>query len=59
MSAGLILGVDLVPIKPIPKVVTATEDITTESCRRWLRSELKDWKADVCVLSLDEEDDSS
>lgn len=43
----MILGVDLVPIKPIPHVVTATEDITTESCRRWIRSELKDWKADV------------
>ncbi|KAG0148351.1 hypothetical protein CROQUDRAFT_655046 [Cronartium quercuum f. sp. fusiforme G11] len=46
---SLILGVDLVPIKPIPKVVTATEDIRTDSCRRWLRSELKDWKADVVL----------
>ncbi|OAV89508.1 hypothetical protein PTTG_04137 [Puccinia triticina 1-1 BBBD Race 1] len=46
---SLILGVDLVPIKPIPKVVTATEDIRTQSCRLWLRSELKDWKADVVL----------
>ncbi|KAA1100444.1 AdoMet-dependent rRNA methyltransferase spb1 [Puccinia graminis f. sp. tritici] len=46
---SLILGVDLVPIKPIPKVVTATEDIRTQSCRMWLRSELKDWKADVVL----------
>lgn len=46
---SLILGVDLVPIKPIPKVITATEDIRTQSCRNWLRSELKDWKADVVL----------
>jgi len=46
---SLILGVDLVPIKPIPKVVTATEDIRTQSCRMWLRSELKDWRADVVL----------
>ncbi|KAH9459692.1 hypothetical protein Pst134EB_007922 [Puccinia striiformis f. sp. tritici] len=46
---SLILGVDLVPIKSIPKVVTATEDIRTQSCRLWLRSELKDWKADVVL----------
>ncbi|CAH7666535.1 Spb1 C-terminal domain-containing protein [Phakopsora pachyrhizi] len=46
---SLILGVDLVPIKPIPRVVTAAEDIRTDRCRRWLRSELKDWKADVVL----------
>ncbi|MBW0505943.1 hypothetical protein O181_045658 [Austropuccinia psidii MF-1] len=46
---SLILGVDLVPIKPIPKVVTASQDICTESCRKWLRSELRDWKADVVL----------
>lgn len=27
-------GVDLVPIKPLPNVVTIQEDITTERCRQ-------------------------
>ncbi|EIN14189.1 hypothetical protein PUNSTDRAFT_129823 [Punctularia strigosozonata HHB-11173 SS5] len=46
---SLIVGVDLVPIKPIPRVVTFASDITTPQCRNLIRSELKDWKADVVL----------
>ncbi|KIY47060.1 hypothetical protein FISHEDRAFT_46112 [Fistulina hepatica ATCC 64428] len=45
----LLAGVDLVPIKPIPRVVTFAADITTAQCRNQLRNELKDWKADVVL----------
>lgn len=43
------LGVDLVPIKPIPRVITFAADITTSTCRNLIRGELKDWKADVVL----------
>ncbi|OJA10784.1 hypothetical protein AZE42_00274 [Rhizopogon vesiculosus] len=46
---SVIIGVDLVPIKPIPRVVTFATDITTAQCRNLIRSELKDWKADVVL----------
>ncbi|KAK1232715.1 AdoMet-dependent rRNA methyltransferase spb1 [Marasmius sp. AFHP31] len=46
---SVIVGVDLVPIKPIPRVVTFAADITTTNCRNLLRGELKDWKADVVL----------
>ena len=46
---SIIVGVDLVPIKPIPRVTTFAEDITTDACRRRLREEIKDWKADVVL----------
>ncbi|KAG0708967.1 Spb1 C-terminal domain-containing protein [Suillus ampliporus] len=46
---SVIIGVDLVPIKPIPRVVTFAADITTAQCRNLIRSEVKDWKADVVL----------
>ena len=39
----------MVPIKPIPRVVTFACDITTPQCRTLLRGELKDWQADVVL----------
>jgi AdoMet-dependent rRNA methyltransferase SPB1 len=42
-------GVDLVSIRPIPRVSTFAADITTPHCRNLLRGELKDWKADVVL----------
>ncbi|KIM48099.1 hypothetical protein M413DRAFT_439809 [Hebeloma cylindrosporum] len=46
---SIIVGVDLVPIKPIPRVITFAADITTPHCRNLIRGELKDWKADVVL----------
>ena len=36
--SSLIVGVDLVPIKPITNVITFEEDITTDRCKqvRWI-----------------------
>ncbi|KAJ7225420.1 Spb1 C-terminal domain-containing protein [Mycena pura] len=48
-SNSVIVGVDLVPIKPIPRVVTFAVDITTVQCRNLIRNELKDWRADVVL----------
>ncbi|CAH8451892.1 unnamed protein product [Schistosoma turkestanicum] len=44
-----IIGVDLVPIHPIPKVKTFIADITTDKCKQILRSELNELKADVVL----------
>lgn len=46
---SLIVGVDLVPIKPVPRCTTFAEDINSYRCRDQLRDLLKDWKADVVL----------
>ncbi|KAH8120392.1 FtsJ-domain-containing protein [Phellopilus nigrolimitatus] len=46
---SIIVGVDLVPIRPIPRVSTFAADITTPHCRNLIRNEVKDWKADVVL----------
>ena len=45
--SSLIVGVDLVPIKPISNCITFAEDITSDNCRAKLRQHLKTWKADT------------
>jgi AdoMet-dependent rRNA methyltransferase SPB1 len=50
MPAGsLIVGVDLSPIKPIPRVITFQSDITTDKCRATIRQHFKTWKADTVL----------
>ncbi|KAI9831334.1 MAG: AdoMet-dependent rRNA methyltransferase spb1 [Sarea resinae] len=46
---SLIIGVDLAPIKPIPRTITFQSDITTDKCRATIRGHLKTWKADVVL----------
>ncbi|KAL8930578.1 MAG: hypothetical protein Q9208_000448 [Pyrenodesmia sp. 3 TL-2023] len=46
---SLILGVDLAPIKPIPRTTTFQGDITSDKCRATIRQQLKTWKADTVL----------
>ena len=46
---ALIVGVDLNPIKAIPRCITFQSDITSDKCRATLRQHLKTWKADTVL----------
>ncbi|QPG76004.1 hypothetical protein FOA43_003390 [Brettanomyces nanus] len=46
---SMIVGVDIVSMKPLPKCITFQSDITTEDCRSKLRGYLKTWKADTVM----------
>ncbi|KAK0615981.1 Spb1 C-terminal domain-containing protein [Bombardia bombarda] len=46
---GIIIGVDLSPIKAISRVITFQGDITTEKCRATIRGHIKNWKADTVL----------
>ncbi|KAF4551133.1 AdoMet-dependent rRNA methyltransferase spb1-like protein [Elsinoe fawcettii] len=46
---SLIVGVDLAPIKPIPRAITFQGDITTDKCRATIRGHLKTFKADAVI----------
>lgn len=46
---SVIVGVDLSPIKPIPRVITLQSDITTDKCRATIRQHFKSWKADTVL----------
>lgn len=49
IDRGTLVGVDLVPIKPIPHVKTFAEDITTQKCRNEIKKAMNDEKADVVL----------
>ncbi|KAL1871560.1 AdoMet-dependent rRNA methyltransferase spb1 [Paecilomyces lecythidis] len=48
-AQSIIVGVDLAPIKPIPRVISFQSDITTDKCRATIRQHLKTWKADTVL----------
>ncbi|RMZ75920.1 hypothetical protein DV738_g5234, partial [Chaetothyriales sp. CBS 135597] len=48
-AQSLIVGVDLAPIKPIPKTISFQADITTDKCRATLRQHIKHLKADTVL----------
>ncbi|OAP62593.1 ribosomal RNA large subunit methyltransferase J [Fonsecaea erecta] len=48
-AQSLIVGVDLAPIKPIPRVISFQSDITTDKCRATIRQHFKHMKADTVL----------
>lgn len=47
--SSMILGVDILPIKPLPKVISFVQDITTQECRQKLRQQTQGWPIDLVV----------
>ena len=45
--SSILIGVDLVPIRGLPNVITLQEDITSAKCRTALKNSLNNTKADV------------
>lgn len=48
-ASSIILGIDLLPIRPIRGVKTFQCDITTAKCRQIIRQEMQSWQADVVL----------
>ena len=46
---SMIVGVDLAPIKPIPRTITFQSDISTDKCRATIKQHFKTWKADTVL----------
>ena len=46
---SIVLGIDLLPIRPIRNVKTFVSDITTAECRGMIKRELQTWNADVVL----------
>ncbi|RLN98100.1 hypothetical protein BBJ28_00005919 [Nothophytophthora sp. Chile5] len=48
-ASSIILGIDLLPIRPIRGVKTFQCDITTVKCRQIIKQEMQNWQADVVL----------
>ncbi|RHY42486.1 hypothetical protein DYB34_001906, partial [Aphanomyces astaci] len=48
-ASSIILGIDLLPIRPIRGVKTYECDITTARCRQIIKQEMQSWSADVVL----------
>lgn len=47
--SSLIVGLDLLPIRPIRGVTTLQQDLTTEQAKRAIKQELQTWDVDVVL----------
>lgn len=48
-QGAIVIGVDLLPIRPIRNVKTIVSDITSAECRKLVSAELQGWQADVVL----------